>query len=362
MRAAVMHGRGDIRFEEVPEPEPGAGELLISVSTVGVCGTDASEYGRGPGMFPIEVRHPVTGHLGPMIPGHEFAGTVVAIGSDVTGFSVGDLVVSGAGVSCGSCRQCRLGNTNLCTAYSTVGLNRHGALAEFVAAPASSCLNLAGRSISPDVAALGQPMAIAVHAMRRGGLTPGDRALIIGAGGIGAFITHAASAEGDVDLLVADLDLDRLSVAEAMGATTTHRVAPDTSLEDQLEAGFDVVYECTGRPPVLQSALALVRPGGRVVAVGIPKGEVSIDANQLVLLEKELVGTLAHAFAADMPPAMDLLERSPGLWSRIAPEVLPLEALVAEGLQPMVEGTQGRIKTLLSPSLDSTRPIELAQV
>jgi (R,R)-butanediol dehydrogenase/meso-butanediol dehydrogenase/diacetyl reductase len=359
MKAAVMYGQGDIRFEEVPEPEPGAGELLISVDTVGVCGTDASEYGRGPGMFPIDVRHPVTGHLGPMIPGHEFAGTVVAVGDGVTGFSVGDLVVSGAGVSCGECRQCRLGNTNLCAAYSTVGLNRHGALAELVAAPASSCLNLVGRSISPDVAALGQPMAIAVHAMRRGHLAPGDRALIIGAGGIGAFITHAASAEADVDLLVADLDVDRLSVAEAMGADATHRVDPGIPLEEQLESGFDVVYECTGRPPVLQSALALVRPGGRVVAVGIPKGEVSIDANRLVLLEKELVGTLAHAFAADIPPAMDLLEASPDLWSRIAPDVLPLEALVEEGLEPMIDGTQHRIKTLLSPGLAAERPIDV---
>lgn len=359
MRAAVMYDRGDIRIENVEQPAPLAGELLVAVETVGVCGTDAAEYSQGPSMFPIHDRDPVTGHLGPMIPGHEFSGRVADHGPGVTGFSVGDLVVSGAGISCGECQRCRSGRTNLCTRYSTVGLQRDGALADFVTVPAEACLNLAGRAVTPDVAALGQPMAIAVHAARRGALGPGSRAAVIGAGGIGVFVAHAAIAEG-ATVTVADLRPDRLDVAIRLGAAGQIVVDADVSLVDQLggPGTFDVVYECSGVPASLDAALELVPPGGRVVAVGIPKSKVPLNVRSLVLQEKELLGSLASVFAADMPTAIDLLEKAPASWSSVAPDVLPLDALVPEGLQPMSDGTQSRIKTLFSPRIDRTRAVD----
>lgn len=357
MRAAVMHDRGDIRVEEVERPEPAAGELLVEVETVGICGTDAAEFGKGPAMFPIHRPHPVTGHVGPMIPGHEFAGRVAEIGAAVDGFAVGDLVVSGAGISCGTCARCLEGRTNLCLDYATVGLSRNGALADYVTVPAAACVDVGERGVGADLAALGQPMAIAVHAVRRGGARPGDRVAVIGAGGIGAFLAYAAAAEG-VDVTVADLRADRLDVADRLGAAETVTVSADEPLVGQLggPGAFDVVYECTGVPTSLQAALALVRPGGRVVAVGIPKTEVAIDVNGLVLEEKDLVGTLAHVFGDDLPRAVDLLAASPGLWSAVAPDVLPLDALVSEGLGPILDGSQSRIKTLISPKATASRP------
>jgi (R,R)-butanediol dehydrogenase / meso-butanediol dehydrogenase / diacetyl reductase len=359
MRAAVMYDRGDIRIEDVEPPIPTAGELLVEVETVGVCGTDASEYSRGPSMFPIHDRDPVTQHVGPMIPGHEFSGHIAALGPGVTGFSVGDLVVSGAGISCGECQQCRRGRTNLCVRYTTVGLQRNGALADLVTVPAAACLSLTGRRLTADVAALGQPLAIAIHAARRGGVTPGSRAAVIGAGGIGVFVAHAATSEGAA-VTVADLRSDRLDVASRLGASDIVVVDAGAPLVDQLggPASYEVVYECSGVPAALGAALALVPPGGRVVAVGIPKGEVPVNVPALVLQEKELLGTLAHVFAADLPSAMELLEKAPDLWSTVAPDVLPLDALVPEGLQPMVDGTQSRIKTLISPKVEQKRPLD----
>ena len=135
MKAARYHGRLDIRIEDVPAPVPADDELLLEVAAVGICGTDAAEFAHGPTMFPIDHAHAVTGHRGPMIPGHEFAGTVVAAGRDVSGFAEGDLVTSGAGVSCGVCGNCRAGRTNLCDRYFTIGLNRDGALAELTDRP-----------------------------------------------------------------------------------------------------------------------------------------------------------------------------------------------------------------------------------
>ncbi|MFP3915077.1 MAG: alcohol dehydrogenase catalytic domain-containing protein, partial [Actinomycetota bacterium] len=148
MRAAVYHDRGRVDIQQMPEPRPGPNEVLLQVGTVGVCGTDASEYAHGPSMFPIHTRHPVTGHVGPLIPGHEFSGTVVEVGAEVTGLEVGDLVASGAGISCGECPQCRAGATNVCRRYATVGLNRHGALAEYVTTPADICVEVASLGLS----------------------------------------------------------------------------------------------------------------------------------------------------------------------------------------------------------------------
>ena len=130
MKAAVYHGARDIRVEEVPDPSPAAGELLLEVHAAGICGTDVGEWLHGPVSYAL-AGHAVTGHTGPMIPGHELSGRVVATGAGVEGFAPGAVVATGAGISCGECFQCRAGLTNLCLRYSTVGLDRDGGLAQY---------------------------------------------------------------------------------------------------------------------------------------------------------------------------------------------------------------------------------------
>ncbi len=357
MRAIVYHGPGDVRLEERPEPEPGPGQIRVRVATAGICGTDVGEFVHQPHFFPIESPHPHSGHLGPTVPGHEFSGWVVATGPEVSGFEQGDLVAVGAGVSCGACAPCLAGNTNLCISYWTVGLHGDGGLADLAVVPVSSALNLAGSSITPDLAALAQPMSIAVHAVRRGRVTEGERVVVLGVGGIGTFIVRAAASAGAAVTAV-DIDSRRLEVAGRMGASTTLDVSAGGIDEIDGEKPPDVVFECTGRPESLIRAVSLVADHGRLVVVGHQPEPVAVDFRQIALDELELIGTQAHVFATDLPIAVDLLAADPGVWAIVAPNVYPLDHVVETGLIPLARGDAGQIKLLFDPALHSPRPLD----
>lgn len=357
MRAAVFHGRGDVRVEEVPDAKVGPGDLLLKVAAVGICGTDAHEFDSGPHMFPIDHAHPVSGHVGPMIPGHELTGIVAGKADDVEGFEPGSLVVSGAGISCGHCFWCRRAMTNLCAEYSTLGLHQNGALAEYVAVPASTCIDASKLGITADTAALAQPMSIAVHAMRRGRLEPDESAVILGAGGIGAFLTYAV-ADRCGSVVVSDLDQGRLQIARDLGATHTVAVGGDVTVEDVLGANDiipSVIYEVSGSAAGFNEALRLAPRGTRVVMVGLQHGPCTVDVRDVSLREVEMIGTNAHQCALDLPEALRLLASRPGGWTDVAPVALSLDELVDEGLRPLAERRSTRIKTLIDPWTPHTR-------
>lgn len=356
MKAIVYHGPGDVRLEERPEPEPGPGQIRVRVATAGICGTDVGEFVHQPHFFPIEGQHPHSGHLGPTVPGHEFSGWVVATGPEVSGFEQGDLVAVGAGVSCGACAPCFAGTTNLCISYWTVGLHGDGGLAELAVVPVSSALNLAGSPITPDLAALAQPMSIAVHAIRRGRVTEGERVVVIGVGGIGTFIVRAAASAGAAATAV-DIDPRRLEVAGRLGASTTLDVSSGGIDEIDGEPP-DVVFECTGRPESLIRAVSLVADHGRLVVVGHQPEPVAVDFRQIALDELELIGTQAHAIATDLPVAVDLITADPRIWAVVAPTVYPLDQVVETGLIPMARGDAGQIKMLFDPAVQAPRPLD----
>ncbi len=359
MRAAVYHGARDIRIEEIGVPEPGPGELLLEVHAAGICGTDASEWDHGPMMFPVSERNQWSGHAGPMVPGHEFGGRVVDRGPGVEGFPDGTLVASGAGVSCGSCGPCRAVITNFCERYFTVGLQRNGALAQYVAVPAGVCLDVGELGLDDDGAALVQPMSIALHSLRRGEPDRGDSVVVIGIGGVGAFLVYAAARSG-LRVLAADLDPERLRIAAALGASLTLQVDPDEPLAGQLASALGgraaAAYEVTGVPSVLNAALDVVAPRGRVVAIGLGAAPVPVDVRSLTLRELCLVGTNAHVFAADFADAARLVASRAAGWSDVAPVALPLDRVVADGLRPMVDRKPERIKTLVDPWTTTIRP------
>ena len=359
MRAAVYHGSHDIRVEDLEVPDPGPGELLIEVHAAGICGTDASEWSHGPTMFPILTRNARSGHLGPMVPGHEFGGRVAARGQGVEGFPDDAIVASGAGISCGTCPACTQMHTNFCEQYFTVGLQRNGALAQYVTVPASICLPVEQHGLGDDGAALVQPMSVAVHALRQGSPHPSDTVVVIGIGGVGAFLVYAAVEMG-LRVVAADLAAERLDIARALGAAGTVEVDRDVDLASQLLRALEepavVAYEVTGVAEALQAALAIVEPRGRVVAVGLGAKPVPVDVRSLTLREVSLVGTNAHVFGADFAEAARLVGRRPGGWGDVAPVALPLDALVPRGLQPMVARRAERIKTLIDPWATEVRP------
>ena len=359
MWAAVYHGPRDVRFEEAPRPEPASGEVLVRVHGCGLSGLDAAEFVQGPKMYPLESRHPMTGHSGPIIPGHEFAGRVEDVGEYVaTEFRKGELVVCGAGLWCGICAQCRAGRPSICVWQAVMGIHRNGGLAEFVSVPAHILFRTEPYMMCPDVAPLAHPMAVAVHAMRRARPQDNEDALVIGSGGIGTFLTYALVQRG-ARVLAVDLSSERLAVARKLGAEATIRANNADAIRAELQKRGVVptlVFEVTGSDAGFETALALVEPGGTIVTVGIASHRVNLDARRVTLKELAIVGTNGVIVDEDIPEAMRLLTIDQTLWNDVAPTAIPLEKVVDDGLLPMVEGRAKRIKTLVDPSITAARP------
>jgi (R,R)-butanediol dehydrogenase / meso-butanediol dehydrogenase / diacetyl reductase len=311
MQAAVLYAPYDLRVENQPDPEYRPGEVVIEVTYNGLCGTDATEYTKGPLMVPLEVPHPGSGHVGPTILGHEFIGVVVDAAPDARAW-VGRRVASGAGVSCGACDWCRRGRTNLCAQYYTLGLSTHGGLATFVAAPASTLRPIPDGCADID-AALAQPLAVGLHGVSRAGIRPGNSVAILGAGAIGSFLL-AGLAGHHGPIIAIDIDESRLDTARTLGATDTRVVSPDASPEDLrslFPGGVDVVIESSGAPGSAQRAFSLAARGGSVLLVGLTKLPQPLDLADLVLREVDVRTTVAHVCDTDLPAALDLLARRP---------------------------------------------------
>ena len=347
MRAGVLHAPHDLRVEDRPDPAPGETDVVIEVAYNGLCGTDATEYSKGPMMVPLEKRHPGSGHVGPTTLGHEFIGTVVDAGSGARSW-LGKRVASGAGVSCGSCAWCLRGRTNLCASYYTLGLSTHGGLAELVAAPASTLVEIPDGCADLE-AALAQPLAVGLHGVDRAGIAPGQRVVLLGAGAIGTFILAGLDGH-DGPVAVVDIDQGRLDSARQLGATETHLVGRDATLDDLRDLmpdPVDVVIESSGVPGATTRALGLAARGGRVLLVSLVKSPQELVLSDVVLREVDVITTVAHVCGTDLPKALDLLARTP-LSSTLGVTTVPLADVVADGLDPLVAGTAGG-KVLVDP-------------
>jgi (R,R)-butanediol dehydrogenase/meso-butanediol dehydrogenase/diacetyl reductase len=350
MRAAVYHGAHDVRITELPDPEPGDGEVLLRVLRSGMCGTDATEWKGGPRTFPVDRVHPVTGHTGPMVMGHEFVGEVA---SAVPGgrYAVGDVVASGAGVSCGECDRCREGRTNVCRRYYTLGLNVAGGLAELVAVPESTLVALP-EGMSLDAAGLAQPMAVGLHAARRSGVHDGDRVVLIGAGAIGTFLLAALRSLAQVDLTVIDLPGSRLDRADRLGATRVVEAEVDAAdVRDLIGGPADLAIEASGAPGQLDKAVSLVRPAGTVLQVGIPGTPQQVDLFPVVMQELSVLTTLAHVCGEDLGPALEILATT-DVAEALLDSVRPLDDLPGQLERLATGGLEGKV--LFDPTIEGS--------
>lgn len=339
MKAAVYHGTRDLRIERVPIPEARADEVLVAVRRSGICGTDATEWAAGPVMVPLHRRHPASGHLGPMIPGHEFVGEVV---DGRAGLPEGTLVAAGAGVWCGRCDRCALGRTNICRDYYTLGLNAPGGLAEYVAAPVRTVRPIPA-GLPLDAAGMAQPLAVGLHAARRAGVRDGDSVVIIGVGAIGAIGTFVLAGLNHLchaDVTVIDLPGGKLERAAKLGADRTlsaREDVVDAVLESTGGRGADVVIEASGAPGQFEAALKMVATGGRVLAVGLPKERPAVDLFALTLREVTVESTVAHVCDEDLGPALEILTEGT-LGPLLLHSVIELDDLVSRGLEPLAGG------------------------
>lgn len=280
-RVAVLAKPGTVVIEEHPVPVIGPREVLIRVSAVGVCGSDVHYYEHGRiGEFVVRA---------PLVLGHECAGRVVAVGSDVTKHAVGDRVAVEPGVPCGRCRECRSGRYNLCPEVRFLATPPiDGAFAEYLAIEEDFAFTLP-EQVSDEVGALIEPLSVGLWACRKARVRPGERVLITGAGPIGLLTLQVARAFGATYVEVSDPDERRLAMAQRAGAARTFR--PE---EEPAEA--DVLIECSGAPAALQKGIAALRPAGIAVLVGMgADGMVQLPVARIQARELWVTGTFRYA-------------------------------------------------------------------
>ena len=277
MKALVKNDTAvGLTLTDVPEPEIGINDVLIKVDRTGICGTDVHIYqwdAWAQKTIPV-----------PMVVGHEFVGDIVAVGSNVTGFNVGD-VVSGEGhVVCGRCRNCMAGRRKLCADTSGVGVNRPGAFAEFVSLPMTNVWHH-DSSIDRDIASIFDPFGNAVHTALMFPVL-GEDVLITGAGPIGCMATAVAKYAGARSVVVTDVNPWRLDLAKKMGATRVVDVRTE-NLDDvqkslDMSEGFDVGMEMSGNESAFRDMIEQMSHGGKIAMLGIPSKDIAIDWNKIV--------------------------------------------------------------------------------
>lgn len=358
MKAAVYHGPGDVRIEQVPDPgPPQPNEVVLQVQMGALCGTDASQF-KAATMVPLTQPHPASGHHGPVILGHEVTGVIVEKGTAVTGLTVGQRVVPGAGWWCDVCPQCRAGRLNICEQYYVFGLHTHGGLAEYAAFPAKMCIPVPD-TCSVAAAAMAQPCAVALHALRRADIKAGQTVALFGVGSIGSLLLAILRAQRtEVSVLAIDVAPERLTTAEALGATSLSQVRDQNLVDAILELtqgrGVDVAIEATGEPETITHALASVGRGGTLLQVGIPQPPASLALAEAVVCEKNLITTNGQVTTVDLPQALHLLAET-DLATLVGTRIIPLDALMEEGLRPLAEH-RAAAKVLVQVGPDFSAP------
>jgi 2-desacetyl-2-hydroxyethyl bacteriochlorophyllide A dehydrogenase len=270
MRAVVVERPGAATLQRVTRPEPGLGEVLVRVGAAGICGSDVEVLeGRRPARY---VRYPI-------IPGHEWAGLVEAVGPSVENVDEGDVVVAEGFRACGDCARCREGRTNLCAAdYAETGFTHAGAFADFLCVPAHLVHRLPPETDLAAAAVL-EPAACVAQGLLEIDLRPGMTAAVVGSGTLGLLAVALLSRISPARLALVGTRAPRLALGEAMGATETWNVRED----EYPEPGFDLVFEAAGTPGGSRTAVELARRGGTVVLEGISGQPGGIDADAVVL-------------------------------------------------------------------------------
>src|SRR6058998_2390452 len=298
MQALRFHAARDLRIEDVQEPSaPGPGEVIVRTAACGICGTDLHEYVAGPIVTPVEP-HPLTGAKNPQILGHEFSGTVVAVGPAVSRVAVGDRVAIMPLAYCGRCAYCQQGLQHLCATMGCVGLSHAwGGMAEFAAVAEYQVVRLPDE-VTYAQAAVIEPTAVAAYGVERAGVTAGDRVLVTGAGPIGALAALCARAAGASTVYISEPNPARRARAEALGVATvldpTSGDVPELLHDETDGLGVDVAIECSGHPNGFTSAVRSLRRRGTLAQTGLFVGEASVEPMLWSLNDLTIVGTWCY--------------------------------------------------------------------
>ncbi|MEH7302189.1 zinc-dependent alcohol dehydrogenase family protein [Neobacillus drentensis] len=272
MKAAVLQGTKQLEVVEWENPRPLTHEVVVKVKSCGICGTDQHIYHGHPGSAEV---HP------PIVLGHELAGEVVEVGSEVTSLQAGDRVSIDPNIYCGTCEYCRSNRAHLCQQLQAVGVTRDGGMAEYCTVPSANCYTI------PDVmtfeeAALVEPLGCVLHGFRKITLSPLSRVLIIGGGFIGQLFLQLVKQQHVQSIVVSEPADNKRELLYQLGADDVVQPMAAAKLE------ADVVIECVGRPESMELAVKSAAKGGQVLLFGVAAPDTVISVSPFEIFSKEL--------------------------------------------------------------------------
>ncbi|MDT0266409.1 zinc-dependent alcohol dehydrogenase family protein [Streptomyces sp. DSM 44915] len=289
MKAALIESVGTVTVTTVPDPTPGPRQVVIRVAACGLCGTD------------LHIRQGEFAPTLPVVPGHEFAGEVVAVGTEVTERAVGDRVAVDPSLYCHECRYCRTGHNNMCDRWAAIGVTTAGGAAEYAVAPVANCVPLPDHVATED-AALIEPLSCAVRGYDVLRSTLAARVLIYGSGTMGLMMLELAKRTGASGVDVVDINPERLATAETLGCSRTAGSAEELDRPQ----GWDVVVDATGNAAAIQDGLGRVAKAGTFLQFGVADyaARAVIEPYRIYNQEITITGSMAvlHSYerAADL--------------------------------------------------------------
>ncbi|NLE44549.1 MAG: alcohol dehydrogenase catalytic domain-containing protein [Chloroflexi bacterium] len=297
MKQAIMTSPGEIEFRDIPGPTPGAGEVLLRVQRIGICGSDVHVY---------HGKHPYTSY--PVVQGHEYSALIEAVGPGVKGLVVGQKVTSMPQIVCGQCAPCLRGDYHICDDLKVEGFQAPGCAQELWVTQADRVVAVPD-GFSFEQTAMVEPVAVAAHAVRRCRDVAGHNVSVLGAGTIGNLVAQVAQAEGATVLSV-DLSDFRLDVAQRCGIRNTSSGRTESLAEASArvfgEVGFDVAWECVGVEPTITAIVDCIAKGGAIVVVGVFAEKPRVDLGLVQDRELNIHGTLMYQ-RADYERAIELI-------------------------------------------------------
>ncbi|MEG1857373.1 MAG: alcohol dehydrogenase catalytic domain-containing protein [Pseudoflavonifractor sp.] len=286
MLQQVMTAPKEIRFDRVPVPAPAAGQVLVKIKRIGVCGSDIHVY---------HGKHPYTKY--PVTQGHEVSGQIAALGAGVTALTVGQKVTIEPQVTCGHCHPCTHGKYNLCESLKVMGFQTTGTASEYFAVDAAKITPLPSR-MSYDEGAMLEPLAVTIHAAKRGGDVAGKKVCVLGCGPIGILLVQSLKAFGAAEVMVTDISDYRLRLAKDCGAdyAVNTKVTPfGTALTDCFGSDkADIIYDCAGNDTTMGQAIAHARKGSTIILVAVYAGLAHVDLAKLGDSELDLNTTMMY--------------------------------------------------------------------
>ena len=319
MQALLLSEYYSLEVRDLPKPVPGADELLIQVAACGICGSDVHGYDGSSGR-----------RIPPIVMGHEAAGTVTAVGAQVTGFAAGDRVTFDSTIFCGKCAFCRQGDVNLCNDRQVIGVScgeyrRYGAFAEFVTVPERVAYKLPDELGFAEAAML-EAVSVALHGVAVSEFKGGETVLVIGAGMIGLLLLQAARVAGAAKVFVSDVDATRLKLAKDLGSDATLLATGAELIAEMLREtegrGVDIVLEAVGREETIATGIDCVRKGGTVTLVGNISPQIALPLQKVVSRQIRLQGSCASA--GEYPQAMQFIANGKIKVSSLITAVAPL--------------------------------------